>query len=154
MAALVVNGRRVVLRDNLPARESWGILELLRTGSEDEGSSFDEESLLLSLAVLSWEFDGEPSNPESYADLDLFLEFLPLRNAVSRYLDERLLPLDGLGLATYRALTQNAPMPWEATKWLLVLKTGWTLAYVDSLDLEEVMEGFAVLTGLNAARNA
>ena len=151
---LEINGKKVILRDKLPAKDSWAILEFMRKGSEDEEPSFEEEAHLLSVTVLSWEFEGDPSNSESYADLDLFREFLPLRNAVSTYLNRKFVPLDGLGLATYRALTQRAPMPWEATKWMLILKTGWTLAYVDSLGLEEIVEGFAVLTGIEAAKNA
>ncbi|HUW11735.1 MAG TPA: hypothetical protein VM537_18535 [Anaerolineae bacterium] len=154
MTALVVNGKQVVLRDNLPARDSWGILEILRTGSEDEGPSFDDEARLLSIVVLSWEFEGDPSDAESYAGLDLFSEFLPLRDAVGRHLNRGLLPQGGLDIATYRALTQGAPMPWEATKWLLVLRTGWTLEYIDSLDWKDIMEGLAVLAGLDAAKNA
>ena len=151
---LEINGKKVTLRARLPARDSWVILELLRTGSEDEESSFDDEARLLSVVVLSWEFGGDPSDPRSYADLAVFSEFLPLRDAVGRYLNRGLLPQGGLDIATYRALTQGAPMPWEATKWLLVLRTGWKLEYIDSLDWKDIMEGLAVLAGLDAAKNA
>lgn len=149
MPELTVNGKQVVLRDRLPAKHSWKILELLRKGSE---ASFDEEALLLSITVLSWEFEGDPSAPESYVDLDLFSEFLPLARTASRYLVERLTPLDGLGKATWLALTQQWPMPYQAVKWMLILKTGWTLEYVNALDVETVLEGFAIMDAMAKAR--
>ena len=42
-------------------------------------------------------------------------------------------------------------MPWEALRWLLAEATGWTLEYIDALDLTEILEWFATKQGRSVA---
>ena len=85
-----INGKKVVLRDRLPAQECWPVLASLRRGLAGQEPSFDEEAQVLAFVVEEWEFEGDPHDPTSYATLDLLSEFLPLDNAIGRYLAQKL----------------------------------------------------------------
>lgn len=78
-----VRGKKVVLRDRIPAREGWPLRDLVLRGAQGERLSFDEEAQALSYMVESWEFDGDPREAESYAGLDL-AEFLTLAREAAK----------------------------------------------------------------------
>jgi hypothetical protein len=88
---LVINEKKVVLRDKLPARLGWDVIVtkagvLQKSWNEIE---FDDLTALLAVAVESWEFDGDPGDPKSYTDLDLLTEFVPLVSKLGDWLNTR-----------------------------------------------------------------
>lgn len=91
MSEITVNGRRVVLRERLPARECWPLIETLRV-SQREGRemTYDEEVRAMATLIESWEFEGDPHDPSAYEALDLFEEYLPLSGAIGANLIERM----------------------------------------------------------------
>jgi hypothetical protein len=56
-----------------------------------------------------------------------------------------------LSRAVFLAARFGAEMPLEAVRVLLAREFGWTLEYVDSLDIEDVQDVMAVLDGLARA---
>lgn len=89
MAELNVNGRKVVVRDYMPAGDNWDVLPHLLAFS---GGKYDRDTMvgLLTRAVESWEFDGDPSDPAVYAKLDMFSEMVPLLNVFIGWIGKRL----------------------------------------------------------------
>ena len=88
---LTINGKRVVLRDRLPARLGWDVI-VTKAGVLQKAWNeidFDDLAALLSVAVESWEFDGDPSAAGSYASLDLLTEFVPLVSRLGEWLNSR-----------------------------------------------------------------
>ena len=45
---------------------------------------------VLVLVVESWEFDGQPSDPRAYAQLDIFSEILPMGAKAAEYVGRKL----------------------------------------------------------------
>ena len=80
-----VRGTKVVLRDRLPAREAWPLRQLMVRAQKGETLTFDEEAGALAQCVESWEFEGDPHDVESYAQMDL-ADFAVLDNRVAEYL--------------------------------------------------------------------
>ena len=87
---ITINGKRVTLRDRIPARMGWeGIIvkvEQIQKEGDIKNIPFDDEASLLTIAVESWELDGDPAKVESYGSLDLVREFVPLANEVVEWL--------------------------------------------------------------------
>lgn len=88
---ITINGKRVTLRDKIPARLGWEIVvnkadTLKKAWSEIE---FDDLATLLTVAVESWEFDGNPADIKSYDNLDLLAEFVPLSSELGKWLNDR-----------------------------------------------------------------
>ena len=44
-------------------------------------------------------------------------------------------------------------MPWESARWLIAERMGWTLEYVDGLDVRDVLEGMATWRAQAMAKN-
>jgi len=42
-------------------------------------------------------------------------------------------------------------MPWKALRWHLAELTGWKLEYIDSLEMGEILEWFALKKGQSIA---
>lgn len=53
--------------------------------------------------------------------------------------------------AVYLALKFNEPAPWALVRWNIVEQTGWTLEYVDGLDIKDVIERNEVISARNKA---
>lgn len=89
MAELDITGRKVVVKDYMPAGENWDVLPHLLAFSNGK---YDQDTMvgLLCRAVESWEFDGDPSDPASYAALDMFSDMLPLINEFVGWIGKRL----------------------------------------------------------------
>jgi hypothetical protein len=89
-----INGKRVTLRDKIEARRGWNTIvakaDVYSKGLS--GLAFEDVAALGVVAISSWEFDGDPGNIESYASLDLVLEFMPLTNELGKWLGERFAP--------------------------------------------------------------
>ncbi len=86
-----VNGKRVTLRDKIPAKLGWDIV-ITKAGILSKAWHevlFEDLALLLTVAVESWELEGDPSNAKTYEDLDLLTEFVPLTTAVGDWLNSR-----------------------------------------------------------------
>jgi len=80
---ILINEVTVVLRDKMPAKESWGLMQQA-SKMGDKGIDelpFDEVVEILRRFILSWGFEGMPQEVTAYAELDLFNEFMPLMNA-------------------------------------------------------------------------
>lgn len=86
-----VNGRQVTLKKRLPLREGQTLPALIHRASSGEGDTAAQIEMGIML-IESWEFPGDPHDPESYQDLDLFDEFFPLRNALAEHVTARLNP--------------------------------------------------------------
>lgn len=70
-----INGKAVHLKRRVPLHEGHRLMALLQAcGSND----LDDLVNLMAVMIESWDFPGEPSDPKSYAALDVFDEVLPL----------------------------------------------------------------------------
>lgn len=81
-----IAGKLVTFKDRLPAKENWSLVTMMNkmsSGSVD----YEPTVAVLSRIVATWEFEGDPADPESYADLDLLREFVPLMNAAGEMLN-------------------------------------------------------------------
>lgn len=79
---IMINGRRVTLRETLPARENWDLMKGFGEGVEFKDMTFEQATNVFRRFVESWEYDGDPAQVDSYANLDLFREYMPLMQAI------------------------------------------------------------------------
>lgn len=89
MPTVTIAGKQVVFRERLPAKDNWDLLQRIMetTGKAGEGVlDFQAQVPILVRMVESWEFEGDPTNAESYGELDIFREFFPLVTAFVDYL--------------------------------------------------------------------
>jgi hypothetical protein len=99
MPEITIAGKRVVIREDYPARENWDLPNLLgaMAGDGTPGSmNMEKAPALLARVIESWEFDADPSDVEAYGDMNLWRELLPLTNHVATFLNEEM----GLGEET------------------------------------------------------
>jgi hypothetical protein len=75
-----ISGKKVVLRDKLTGRQSWGILRVLQR-FKGELPPFDDFIEIAKRMIVSWEFEGSPQKKESY-DALLPEDALPLFEAM------------------------------------------------------------------------
>lgn len=81
---ITVAGRKVVLRDHFPARHNWDLPQLISALAPGKGEvHFENAPALMVRMIESWEFEGDPSDPAVYADMDMLSELMPLANAVA-----------------------------------------------------------------------
>jgi len=86
-----INGKKVEIRGYIPAKQGWRLLHFLPKLAElgtGEMPEYDEVIVMLTALVAEWEFDGDPSKPESYEALDLFKELIPLFEGVAEALGD------------------------------------------------------------------
>jgi hypothetical protein len=76
MPEITVNGKKVVIREHFPAREFWGLADEWRRITDE--TPYEDLARAVSRIVVSWEFEGDPSAPDSWGNLDTWLEFQPL----------------------------------------------------------------------------
>ena len=81
-----INGKQVVLREKMPAKECYDLLAIVRKAAATGDIGYDEQVQVFTTIIESWEFDGDPKDPEAYAGLDLLPEFVALDSAVGDYL--------------------------------------------------------------------
>jgi len=82
MTEAIINGKRVTLKAKLGAKANWDLTRKFQKFDLDT-MEFDEMADLLARFIESWEFDGDPADVASYADLDLLTEFMPLMTTVT-----------------------------------------------------------------------
>ena len=81
-----INGKKVEIRGYIPAKHGWKLLRFLPKLAElptGEMPEYDEVVVMLTALVAEWQFEGDPSKPESYENLDLFKELFPLFEGVA-----------------------------------------------------------------------
>lgn len=76
-----IAGKKVTLRSRLPAREGGTIYKHLSAGDMTDMLTF---APFLGLLIESWEFEGDPRDAASYAELDVPSELMPLISEVTR----------------------------------------------------------------------
>jgi len=77
---ITVNGKKVVLRERYPVREFEKLYKLFAEITPQSG--WEQRAKINSQFVESWELDGDPSDPESWGDLDMFTESLAIEKAI------------------------------------------------------------------------
>ncbi|HUT15399.1 MAG TPA: hypothetical protein VMY98_04050 [Anaerolineae bacterium] len=77
-----IAGKEVVLRERFPVRE-WDHLRKLFGQIKDPDIPWEERVDILRAFIESWDFDGDPQDVESWGDLDLFTDLLPLEMAIT-----------------------------------------------------------------------
>jgi len=77
-----VKGKKVVLRDKMPAKANWDLFQNFERFASGE-LDFDRIVDLLSRVVESWELEGDPHDTATYEEMDLFSEMMPLVSALS-----------------------------------------------------------------------
>lgn len=86
-----INGKRVEFKQRFPARENWDLPRVISSlGSQAQGGAIDFEASVpvLQRMIDSWDFDGDPKDAESYGELDLFRELIPLLKEAASYIQE------------------------------------------------------------------
>ena len=86
---ITINGKRIVLREKLPARENWDFFQKMNF-PQGTDLTFEQAVGLAQRYIKEWDFEGDPTDVESYADMDLPSELLPIINAVTARLNEAL----------------------------------------------------------------
>lgn len=81
-----VGGKSVKIKTRFPHAENADLLRLV-----DEATTHDTNTIvaLLTKTIESWEFDGDPRDPESYGTLDILDELIVMSNAVMAYMQHR-----------------------------------------------------------------
>lgn len=82
----VINGRRVTLKERLPLRVAPKLPQLL----EEAGRDLRAVSRIGVLLVEEWDFEGVPSDPRAWEELDITTEILPLAVRLGEYINRRL----------------------------------------------------------------
>jgi len=109
-----INGKKVVFREKLAARGCWNLLEKIdHFGQEAVKGDFTNAAIILTRAVESWEFPGDPTDLAAYDALDQIEEMPPLIGALTEYIalkTERLGGKNLPGLSTSESASSN-PSP-------------------------------------------
>jgi hypothetical protein len=82
MAEVLIDGKTVVLRDSLPARQFYALAGAVQQIYPIGKAPFDEVVPPLVSIVERWELDGNPADIEAWAQLDLFRHLWPLLEAI------------------------------------------------------------------------
>lgn len=82
----LINGKRVTFRSRIPLSKAPTLPKML----EAIGNDLRAVARVGVIVVESWEFDGAPTDPRSYDDLDITTEVLPLAKEMGDYLIRRL----------------------------------------------------------------
>lgn len=92
MAEITIAGKRVVLRERFPLKDNADLLKAWR-----EAKSEDMQTVvpLCIRHVESWEFEGNPADPESWQELDVLTEIRPIWAAVNDAMYERVIGTPG-----------------------------------------------------------
>uniref|UniRef100_A0A6H1ZC25 Tail assembly chaperone n=1 Tax=viral metagenome TaxID=1070528 RepID=A0A6H1ZC25_9ZZZZ len=86
-----INGKEVTLRTYIPAKQGWGLMQIipkLSTLANGRVPEYDEIVTMLCAIVKEWGFEGDPDDPVAYENLNLFTELLPLFYGVAEALGD------------------------------------------------------------------
>jgi hypothetical protein len=79
VADLTIAGKRVTVRESFRGREWWSLPALYRRILEaDRKGDYTDAIPFLCRVIESWEFDGDPAQPEAYEALETMAELRPL----------------------------------------------------------------------------
>lgn len=95
MPEITVNGKKVTIREHFPAREFWGLTD--EWTKLQPTSAYDEWARAVGATITSWEFEGDPRDPEAWGDLDTWDEFSPLIGYIGEYIKGRVDRAKNLG---------------------------------------------------------
>lgn len=87
MPVIEVGEHTITLRDVLPAKENWDLVETVRGFAGK--IEYDAAVNLCSRTVESWDFAGDPANPVTYESMDL-MDVLAITGVVADALGKRL----------------------------------------------------------------
>ncbi len=82
---ITIAGKKVVLRDAILMQDGYDVLGLLM---KSDMADLRTQVPLAIRAIESWEFEGDPSKPESYDRLDVLRVIIPLFRDIVRHLNE------------------------------------------------------------------
>lgn len=85
---IVVNGKKVVLRERYPTRE-YDDLRQQFSLLKDDSTPWHKRAKLLCKFIESWEFGDDPSDLEIWGDFDMFSETLAIENAIGDLIQTR-----------------------------------------------------------------
>jgi len=81
-----VNGKRVTFKARLPLKEVRDLPRLLAATTPED---YDTQIAVLVRLIESWDFDGSPSDPKAYDDLDILSEIVPLTRLCVEYINAK-----------------------------------------------------------------
>lgn len=88
-----INGKQVMFYAKMGAAKWWPLLPTLNklSGADDPFSVLDWPTAckMVTAAIKSWEFDGEPDDVEAIGALDLMSEMVPLIMSIARFIGEK-----------------------------------------------------------------
>ena len=93
-----INGKQVTFKSELTNREGWNVSPVMAALAEAQKDgatvkalfyavSYDDALRLMSTLIESWEFDGDPQDPEAIGALHPFKELIPLLSAFSQQVE-------------------------------------------------------------------
>ena len=82
----MVNGKKVTFKAKLPLREARSLPKLLAATAADD---YDSQIAVMVILIDSWDYDGDPSDPKSYEDMDILSEIVPLSKLCVEYLSAK-----------------------------------------------------------------
>lgn len=80
-----VGGKSVTFKEKYPVSESKKLGKALTSAMDGDP---DKVINLLSLVVTDWDFEGDPSDPASYADMDYMRHVWPMHLKFNAYASE------------------------------------------------------------------
>jgi hypothetical protein len=87
MSDVMIAGRRVTFRERIPLRIGARLPAMAAAIDNSDWLTFVP---VMQVLIESWEFEGSPCQAESYDELDLFSEVMPLAAAVGTELTQRM----------------------------------------------------------------
>lgn len=84
---VTVAGKAVHLKGHLPLKVGHRLPAMLQACGDGDLNTVVK---VLALVIESWDFDGDPSSPVTYEEMDVYTEIIPLAQQVVQRLTERL----------------------------------------------------------------
>ena len=98
----VIGGKRVIFREKLAAKGCWNLLAKINAfAGEAAQGDFTNALPILTRAIESWEFEGDPGDEAAYDALDQIEEMPSLVGALGEYIAQK----------TERLVGKNLPGP-------------------------------------------
>lgn len=82
----VINGKQMRIKRVVPLKDGHRLISLLSACASND---MDDQVAICRVMIDSWDWPGDPSQADAYANLDIFDEFLPLSAAVLAHVQQR-----------------------------------------------------------------
>lgn len=82
---VIVADKKVVFKKSILVRDGWNYFDLMAKASM---SDLRTVIPLACIMIESWEFEGSPSEEESYLKMDVLREAMPLFTKLMRYVNQ------------------------------------------------------------------